>query len=262
MFYFHEILPFLQRRILLRHPVCIIHKIIGRIIGGWGSKHCSSFVRLALSMSEINENVFNIEIICYLRKSYPAFKLFFIVSNHFFFTQSNYLKQTSQNLTQTEIHDITFVQAIPLFKPYLCSFRFRVLSRLSYPAYAYSSCSVIFNTLAYRDSNQSFARYIFRHIHTPINHLQDLGISRLWSIVCKIWAYPDFDQSFTRFAVPDPRGGGKRGTCPPEATTRHTLPPEKKLIIELMTPKASCKKKMVLVRVAHSIPIPTRLQSV
>ena len=23
-------------------------------------------------------------------------------------------------------------------------------------------------------------------------------------------------------------GGGKRGTCPPEATTRHTLPPEKK----------------------------------
>ena len=179
MFYFHEILPFLQRRILLRHPVCIIHKIIGRIIGGWGSKHCSSFVRLALSMSEINENVFNIEIICYLRKSYPAFKLFFIVSNHFFFTQSNYLKQTSQNLTQTEIHDITFVQAIPLFKPYLCSFRFRVLSRLSYPAYAYSSCSVIFNTLAYRDSNQSFARYIFRHIHTPINHLQDLGISRL-----------------------------------------------------------------------------------
>ena len=62
----------------------IIHKIIGRIIGGWGSKHCSSFVRLALSMSEINENVFNIEIICYLRKSYPAFRLFFIVSNHFF----------------------------------------------------------------------------------------------------------------------------------------------------------------------------------
>ena len=59
-------------------------KIIGRIIGGWGSKHCSSFVRLALSMSEINENIFNIEIISYLRKSYPAFKLFFIVSNHFF----------------------------------------------------------------------------------------------------------------------------------------------------------------------------------
>ena len=62
----------------------IIHKIIGRIIGGWGSKHCSSFVRLALSMSEINENVFNIEIIRYLRTSYPAFRLFFIVSNHFF----------------------------------------------------------------------------------------------------------------------------------------------------------------------------------
>ena len=58
--------------------------------GGWGCKHCSSFVRLALSMSEINENVFNIEIIPFLRQSYPAFKLFFIVSNHFFFTQSNY----------------------------------------------------------------------------------------------------------------------------------------------------------------------------
>ena len=45
----------------------IIHEIIGRIIGGWGSKYCSSFVRLAFSMSEINENVFNIEIIRYLR---------------------------------------------------------------------------------------------------------------------------------------------------------------------------------------------------
>ena len=32
------------------------------------------------------------------------------------------------------------------------------------------------------------------------------------------------------------------------------------LIIDLMTPKASCKK-MVPVRVAHSNPIPTRLQS-
>ena len=41
-------------------------------------------MRLALSMSEINENVLNIEIIRYLRKSYPAIKLFFIVSNHFF----------------------------------------------------------------------------------------------------------------------------------------------------------------------------------
>ena len=53
----------------------MIHKIIGCIIGGWGSKPCSSFVRLALSMSEINENVFNIEIVHYLRKAYPAFKL-------------------------------------------------------------------------------------------------------------------------------------------------------------------------------------------
>ena len=68
----------------------IIHKIIGRIIGGWGSKQCSSFVRLALLMSEINEKVLNIKIIRYLIKSYPDFKLFFIVFNHFFFTQSNY----------------------------------------------------------------------------------------------------------------------------------------------------------------------------
>ena len=55
--------------------------------------------------------------------------------------------------------------------------------------------------------------------------------------------------------VPDPRGGGKGGTCPPP------MPPRKKLIIDLMTPKASCKK-MVPARVAHSNPIPTRLQSV
>ena len=62
----------------------IFHKIIGRIIGGWGRKHCISIVRFALLMSEINENVCSMEIIRYLRKSYPAFKLFFIVSNHFF----------------------------------------------------------------------------------------------------------------------------------------------------------------------------------
>ena len=35
-------------------------------------------------MSAINGNVYIIEIIRYLRKSYPAFKLFFIVSNHYF----------------------------------------------------------------------------------------------------------------------------------------------------------------------------------
>ena len=40
-----------------------------------------------------------------------------------------------------------------------------------------SSCSIIFETLAYPDSNQSFAR--LWNIHTLINHLQDLGISRL-----------------------------------------------------------------------------------
>ena len=60
------------------------------------------------------------------------------------------------------------------------------------------------------------------------------------------------------------KGGAKGAHAPPpppEATTRHTLPPGKKLIIDLMTPKASCKK-MVPVRVANSNPIPTRLQSV
>ena len=67
--------------------------------------------------------------------------------------------------------------------------------------------------------------------------------------------------------MPDPKGGGggggaKGAHAPPEATTRHTLAPEKKLFFDLMTPKASCKKKKVPVRVAHSNPIPTRLQSV
>ena len=58
-------------------------------------------------------------------------------------------------------------------------------------------------------------------------------------------------------------GGGKRGTCPPppEATTRHTLPPEKKLLFILSLQKRHAKK-MILARVAHSNPIPTRLQSV
>ena len=55
--------------------------------------------------------------------------------------------------------------------------------------------------------------------------------SRWKGCLWKIWGI------FVR-AVPDPRGG-KRGTCPPEATTRHTLPPEKKLIFDLMTPKSS-----------------------
>ena len=49
-------------------------------------------------MSEINENVFNIEIIGYLRKSYPAFKLFFIVSNHFFLHTEQLLKANIKEL--------------------------------------------------------------------------------------------------------------------------------------------------------------------
>ena len=46
-------------------------------------------------------------------------------------------------------------------------------------------------------ANQSFTRHW--HTNTPINHLQDLGISRLWSIFCKILAYLDSDQSFSNW---------------------------------------------------------------
>ena len=131
-------------------------------------------------MTEINENVFNIEIIRYSIKSYPDFKLFFIVSNHFFLhTERNYWKQTSQNLTQTEIQDITFVQAIPLFTSLQGTFK--------------SFISCIIQTLA----AQSFSK--LWHSRTPINHSQDIGISILRSIICKTWAYQDFDQSFARF---------------------------------------------------------------
>ena len=145
----------------------IIHKIIGRIIGGWGSKHYSSFVKLALSMSEINENVSNIVIICYLRKSYPAFRLFFIVSNHLFFLHTEQLlKANITELDSTEIQDITFV--------HFASRYFQGFHILHNPD---TSCSIIFKTLAYLDSNLSFARHW--HIHTPINHLQDLDLSRL-----------------------------------------------------------------------------------
>ena len=40
-----------------------------------------------------------------------------------------------------------------------------------------------------QDSDQSFTR--LWHIKTPINCSQDLGISKLWSIICMTWAYPD-----------------------------------------------------------------------
>ena len=122
----------------------IIHKIIGRNIGWWGSKHCSSFVRLALSMSEINENVFNIEIIRYLRKTYPAFKSFFIVSNHFFLHTEQLLKANITELDQTVIQDIAFVQAISLFTS------LQGFHTLHNPD---SSCSIILKNLAYPDSN-------------------------------------------------------------------------------------------------------------
>ena len=53
---------------------------------------------LALSMSEINENVFNIEIIGYLTKSYPAIKLFFIVSSHSFHREQS----LKENITELD----------------------------------------------------------------------------------------------------------------------------------------------------------------
>ena len=61
---------------------------------------------LALSMSEINENVFNIEIIGYLTKSYLAIKLFFIVSNHSFHTEQSLLANITE-LDSNCIQDIT-----------------------------------------------------------------------------------------------------------------------------------------------------------
>ena len=42
---------------------------------------------------------------------------------------------------------------------------------------------------AYQDSDQSVAR--LGHIKTPINHLQDIGMSILRSINRKTWAYQD-----------------------------------------------------------------------
>ena len=129
----------------------------------------------------------------YLRKSYPAFKSFFIVSNHFFFTQSNYWQQTY----------ITELDSNWNSRHYLCSSHTFVLFASGYFQGFHilhnpdSSSLIIFKTLAYPDSNQSFARHW--HIHTLINHLQDLGISRLWTIVWKTWAYQDSDQLFARF---------------------------------------------------------------
>ena len=50
-------------------------------------------------MSEINENVFNLEIIRHLRKSFPVFKLFFIVSNQCFLHTEQLLKA---NITELD----------------------------------------------------------------------------------------------------------------------------------------------------------------
>ena len=78
----------------------------------------------------------------------------------------------------------------------------------------------------------------------------------------KIFARTALDWTSYTFTQCRTQGGGQKGHIPPpphEVTTRHTLPPEKKLIIDLMTPKASCKNGN---SVSCSNQIPTRLQSV
>ena len=98
----------------------------------------------------------------------------------FFLHTEQLLKANITELdSKTEIQDITFVQAIPLFTSLQDTFK------------AFISC--IIQTLA----AQSFSK--LWHIRTPINYLQDTGISILRSIICKTWAYQDFDQSFARF---------------------------------------------------------------
>ena len=130
-------------------------------------------------MSEINENVCSIEIIRYLRKSYPAFKLF-IVSHHFLLHTEQLLKanitefDSNWNSRHSLCSSHTFVHDASRY--------FQGFHILHNPD---SSCSIIFKTLAYPDSNQSFARHW--NIHTLINHLQDLGISRLYQSFARFW---------------------------------------------------------------------------
>ena len=49
--------------------------------------------------------------------------------------------------------------------------------------------SIIHKIRAYQDSDQSFAR--LGHIKIPINHVQDIGMSVLRLIIRKTWTYPD-----------------------------------------------------------------------
>ena len=49
--------------------------------------------------------------------------------------------------------------------------------------------SIIHETRAYQDTDQSFAR--LGHIEIPIKHLQDIGLSVLRLIICKTWTYQD-----------------------------------------------------------------------
>ena len=49
--------------------------------------------------------------------------------------------------------------------------------------------SIIHETRAYQDSDQSFAR--LGHIKIPINHLQDIGMSVLRLIIRRTWTYQD-----------------------------------------------------------------------
>ena len=56
--------------------------------------------------------------------------------------------------------------------------------------------------------------------------------------------------------------GGQKGHMPPRSDHKAYLAPRKKVNFGAHDPKSVMQKKMVPVRVAHSNPVPTRLQSV
>ena len=80
-------------------------------------------------------------------------------------------------------------------------------------------------------------------------------VSHLWQIIIMLLTEP----------VPDPREGQKGHMPPPPLPRKRPqgilCPWKKEVIIDLITPKASCEK-LLSVRVAHSDLILTRLQSV
>ena len=110
------------------------------------------------------------------KKILSSFQLFFIVSNHFFLHTEQLLKANITELDSNWNSRHNLCSTIPLF----ASGYFQGFHILHNPD---SSCSIIFKTVTYPN----------------INHAQDIGISILRSIICKTWAYQDFDQLFARF---------------------------------------------------------------